>query len=265
LSAGLFAFDGREYFTRMEMGCDGWHWASTDDNRAIFAELYRDLVYGMSLMVIPQVWIDDQLRKGFHILAACPNAYDPADDKPVAVKRQEDVTMGEPEEREETEADRRLAEEVAEGEEEISEPEDEGHAFMAGQSSEDDEGLALRGEPITGVDALAPSVRHVPKRVKREAGHAPSEFQGRLTEALYNVMMLRVFGVYWTPTDEDDQHPSAAQALMDEVFIRHPGLRRYDPAWLDETLCEWEDIEWGENEVPWMLNFHSKLHCGYFA
>jgi hypothetical protein len=32
LAAGVFAFDGGEYFDRMEMGWDDWHWASTNEN-----------------------------------------------------------------------------------------------------------------------------------------------------------------------------------------------------------------------------------------
>jgi hypothetical protein len=112
LEAGVFAFDGKEYFQRMEMGTDEWHWASTDENREIFAEMYRDLVYALSLMVLPQPWKDEQVRKGFHFLGADPNPYDPVVGEAVCVDRQGDVTMGEPEPAEETEADRQLADEM---------------------------------------------------------------------------------------------------------------------------------------------------------
>ena len=32
LAAGVFAFDGKEYFSRMEMSHDGWHWSSTEES-----------------------------------------------------------------------------------------------------------------------------------------------------------------------------------------------------------------------------------------
>jgi hypothetical protein len=145
--AGVFAFDGKEYFQRMEMGADEWHWASTDANREIFAEMYRDLTYALSLMVLPQTWKEDQVRQGFHFLGADPNTYDPVSDDPVTVDRQGDVTMGEPEPAEETEADRLLAEEVA--------------GDM--ESETDSAGLALTGVPITGVDSSAPSTSRAPE------------------------------------------------------------------------------------------------------
>jgi hypothetical protein len=77
-------------------------------------------------------------------------------------------------------------------------------------------------------------------------------------------MMQRVFGCYWTPTDPVDIQESKAQDVMDEVVTNHPQVRRFDPAWLDVEDQSFGDTDWLENEVPWLCNFHSKKHCGYF-
>ena len=56
LAAGVFAFDGKEYFSKMEMSWDDWHWASTDENRAVFTSMFREVTYMLSLTVLPQPW-----------------------------------------------------------------------------------------------------------------------------------------------------------------------------------------------------------------
>ena len=62
--SGVLAFDCRDYFEKMEMGYDGWHWASTDENRAIFVSMIREVAYMLSLTVLPQPWKVQQVSHG---------------------------------------------------------------------------------------------------------------------------------------------------------------------------------------------------------
>ena len=70
------------------------------------------------------------------------------------------------------------------------------------------------------------------------------------------------FVPHWSPTDPDDIVVSKAQDVMDDVLIKHPGVRRFDPKWANpRPFREWTaDIEWEAGYVPWMCNFESKYH-----
>ena len=47
LASGAFAFDGREYFDKMEMSYDGWHWASTDKQGSLYEHDQRSDIHAL--------------------------------------------------------------------------------------------------------------------------------------------------------------------------------------------------------------------------
>ena len=95
-SAGVFAFDGGEYFGRMEMIDDGWRWASTDENRSIFVSMIREVEYMLSLTVLPQPWKVQQEASGKTFLMVEPSAQDNFEDE-VDIPPMDDAPMGLPE------------------------------------------------------------------------------------------------------------------------------------------------------------------------
>jgi hypothetical protein len=94
--------------------------------------MYSDIVYLLSLTILPQAWIDAESAHGATFLSADPDPYDPVVDEVVRMDPQENATMGDPEVEPEDDDDRALAEEV--------------RADM--ESETESEGLALTGSPL---------------------------------------------------------------------------------------------------------------------
>jgi hypothetical protein len=196
--------------------------------------MFKDIVYMLSLTVLPQTWKREQTQHGYHFLMAAPSPYDPVMDEVVGLEPQGDLTMGEPEEFEPDDDVIMAQAEVLEDFEEDSEA--------------DSEGLAFTGEPIiagssaSSVEGLAPMEVVSPALSRAAAAEVE------------DVLIERVFGCTWKPTDPSDIQLSRAQDVMDAVQVKHPQIRRYDPAWLDESLTDVfsGDHEWPEGEIPWL-------------
>ena len=78
------------------MSNDGWHWASTDDNMAVFTSMTREVTYMLSLTVLPQPWKIQQEASGKTFLMVEPSVHDSFNDE-IAAPPMDDVTMGLPE------------------------------------------------------------------------------------------------------------------------------------------------------------------------
>ena len=92
--AGVFAFDGGEYFGRIEKSFDGRHWASLDENREVLIELVKEVLYLLlSITSMPEPWKIQQEHQGFAFLMVAPTSFDDFEGE-VTIPPQEEASMG---------------------------------------------------------------------------------------------------------------------------------------------------------------------------